>query len=219
MFKECQEAHVSMATSSPHYWARVRARENNPPPALPASATKTAMAGDEESDRRKPWSVDSLLVRQDWLNMDLSGQGFLSIAPQLCSYNFIQELFVNSNKLRSIPASIGQLRQLRHLDASFNMIESLPVELGMCTYLKTLLLFSNRLRDLPSELGTLHLLDTLGIEGNNDFDQQLKSELIEYGTRHVVCALRDKITRECNLSFWGGNVLVFKEGMCLGLDY
>jgi CCR4-NOT transcription complex subunit 6 len=136
-------------------------------------------------------------MRQDWHNMDVSGQGFCTIPPQLCAYNFIQELFINSNKIKAIPPAIGQLRQLRHLDASYNMIETLPVELGMCTYLKNLLLFNNRLRELPSELGTLHLLDMLGIEGNPEFDYALKAELMEHGTKFVISSLREKILRAC----------------------
>jgi CCR4-NOT transcription complex subunit 6 len=193
VLKECHDAHASMQAGSPHYWARVRARENDPVP-VPA-ASKTA-DGEEGDDRRKPWSVDSQTNRQDWYNMDLSGQGFFNIAPQLCAYHFIQELFINSNKIRSIPPAIGQLRQLRHLDASYNNIESLPVELGMCTYLKNLLLFHNRLRDLPFELGTLHLLEMLGIEGNPEFDRELKEELMKHGTKFVISSLREKIIRQ-----------------------
>jgi CCR4-NOT transcription complex subunit 6 len=134
--------------------------------------------------------VDKVMTRQDWHNMDMSGQGLRNLAPELFRYHFLNELYIASNKLTRLPNSIGQLRQLRHLDASYNQINELPPELGMCTYLKQLLLFNNNLQELPFELGSLHQLEMLGIEGN-PLEPNIKQEIIEKGTKSLINALME----------------------------
>ncbi len=61
----------------------------------------------------------------------------------------------------------------------------------MCTFLKQLLLFNNHIRTLPCELGSLHLLEMLGIEGN-PLSPDLKKEIMEKGTRHLIAYLREQ---------------------------
>lgn len=122
--------------------------------------------------------------------MDMSGQGLRNLAPELFRYQFLNELFLPSNKLTRLPKEIGELRQLRYLDCSYNQLSELPPELGMCTYLKHLLLFNNNIQELPFELGSLHLLEMLGIEGN-PLDPNVKQEIMEKGTKNLVNALRE----------------------------
>lgn len=129
--------------------------------------------------------MDVGVKRQDWHNMDLSGQGLRVLAPALFNYTFLNELYVASNKISYIPPAIGQLRFLTHLDASNNMLTELPPELGMCVYLKNLMVFDNNIRTLPNELGSLYMLEVLGIEGN-PLDSGMKQELMEKGTKSLI---------------------------------
>lgn len=192
MHKEAERAHSAMTDQQqPHYYARLKASENRGIVGPPPSSSRTLADGESDlEDRRRPYNLDKETKRQDWHNMDMSGQGLRNLAPELFRYQFLNELYIASNKLTRLPKEIGELRQLRHLDASYNQITELPAELGMCTYLKHLLLFNNHIQDLPFELGSLHLLDMLGIEGN-PLDQAWKQELMEKGTKAVVNALRE----------------------------
>ncbi|KAG6060476.1 Glucose-repressible alcohol dehydrogenase transcriptional effector [Claviceps sp. LM77 group G4] len=192
MHKEAERAHSAMTDQQqPHYFARLKASENRgivcPPP---SSGRLIADAENDPDDRRRPYLLEQETTRQDWHNLDMSGQGLRNLALELFHYKFLNELYIASNKLTKLPKEIGELRQLRHLDASHNQISELPAELGMCTYLKHLLLFNNDIRDLPSEMGSLHLLEMLGIEGN-PLDPAWKQELMEKGTKSVITTLKE----------------------------
>jgi CCR4-NOT transcription complex subunit 6 len=192
MHKEAERAHAAMTDQQqPHYYARLKASENRGISGPPPSTAKAQTDGEGDSlDRRRPLNLDREPRRQDWYNMDMSGQGLRNLAPELFRYQFLNELFLPSNKLTRLPKEIGELRQLRYLDCSFNQLSDLPPELGMCTYLKHLLLFNNNIQELPYELGSLHLLEMLGIEGN-PLDPNVKQEIMEKGTKSLVNALRE----------------------------
>ncbi|EFX00204.1 transcriptional effector [Grosmannia clavigera kw1407] len=194
MHKEAETANIAMVEQNQaNYYARLKASENKgiggPSPILNNSSLN--VDGDAE-DVRRTWTIEKKSNRrQDWHNLDLSGQGLRALSPQLFHYDFLQELYIASNKLTVLPAAIGSLRQLRLLEASNNQISELPVELGMCTFLKQLLLFNNNIRTLPYELGSLHMLEMLGIEGN-PLDPELKKEIIEKGTKSLIVYLREQ---------------------------
>ncbi|KFY49373.1 hypothetical protein V495_00615 [Pseudogymnoascus sp. VKM F-4514 (FW-929)] len=184
VYKETERAHSIMVDQhAPNYYARTKGHENRSIPAEPA-------ANEDTEDRGRPSNQDGPIRRQDWHNMDISGQGLRVLAPPLFAYTFLNELYIGSNKITHIPASIGKLRQLRYLDASNNQLSDLPPELGMCVYLKHLLLFDNDLRTLPNELGSLYHLEMLGIEGN-PLEVGLKREIMENGTKALVLHLRE----------------------------
>lgn len=192
LHKEAERAHAAMVEQQqPHYYARLKASENRGIGGPPPGTGRTQADGEDDSiDRRRPLASESNENRQDWHNLDMSGQGLRNLSNELFRYQFLNELFIASNKLTRLPKEIGELRQLRHLDASFNQISELPPELGMCTFLKQLLLFNNNIQELPFELGSLHLLDMLGIEGN-PLEPNTKQEIMEKGTKSLVNALRE----------------------------
>ncbi|KAK0720321.1 Endonuclease/exonuclease/phosphatase [Lasiosphaeris hirsuta] len=190
--KEAERAHVAMTEQhQPHYYARLKAPENRGIGGASLGSGNSASAGDGEDDRRRPWSIDKSNKRQDWHNLDMSGQGLRVLSPALFSYQFLQELYIASNRLTYLPSDIGKLRHMRVLEASNNMISELPPEIGMCTNLKSLLLFDNQIRDLPFELGSLYLLEMLGIEGN-PLNPTMKEEIMERGTKSLVNMLREQ---------------------------
>jgi CCR4-NOT transcription complex subunit 6 len=192
LHKESERAHATMTDQhQPHYYARLKAPENRGIGGAPLGSGGSGSAVDGEDDRRRPWSLDKSKKRQDWHNLDMSGQGLRVLAPALFGYEFLQELYIASNRLTYLPAEIGRLRHLRLLEASNNLISELPPEIGMCTNLKSLLLFDNQIRDLPFELGSLYLLDMLGIDGN-PLNPSLKEEVMERGTKSLVNTLLEQ---------------------------
>lgn len=191
LFEESKQAHRAMTEQNqPHYYARLKASENRGI-AGPSPTSGKNNGDDEADDRRRPYSLEAKKERQNWHNMDLSGQGLRNLAPALFRYQFLHDLFIASNRLQTLPPAIGQLRQLRYLNVSFNQIKILPPELGMCTYLNQLLLFENQIATLPFELGSLHLLEVLGIEGN-PLDQDMKQEIMEKGTKSLINLLKEQ---------------------------
>lgn len=189
--KSAERANATMTDAhQPHYWARLKAGENKELFNAQTPGGTSAPSSGVEDDRRRPWAMDKSPKRQDWHNLDMSGQGLRSLSPALFCYEFLQELYIASNRLTSLPAEIGQLRQLRLLEASFNSITELPPELGMCTSLKQLFLFDNQIRELPHELGSLYLLEMLGIDGN-PLASNLKDEIMERGTKSLISYLRE----------------------------
>ncbi|KAL2134573.1 hypothetical protein VTI74DRAFT_11467 [Chaetomium olivicolor] len=186
LYKEAERAHATMTEQhQPHFYARLKAAENRGIGGASLAGADAAPSADGEDDRRRPWSLEKSNKRQDWYNLDMSGQGLRVLAPPLFAYEFLQELYIASNKLTYLPAEIGRLRQLRHLDASHNLISELPPEIGMCTPLETLYLFNNQIRDLPTELGSLHKLEMLGLEGN-PLNSKLKEEFMAGSTKSLI---------------------------------
>ncbi|XP_061417329.1 LOW QUALITY PROTEIN: volume-regulated anion channel subunit LRRC8A-like [Lethenteron reissneri] len=101
----------------------------------------------------------------------------------------LERLYLNRNKLQSIPAQLSCCRRLRHLELSRNLlteipreirgltslqhlaltgnkIEALPLELFECRRLRVLMLGHNALTCLPPGIGALTSLSLLELTGN-----------------------------------------------------
>ncbi|RYP69553.1 hypothetical protein DL771_006068 [Monosporascus sp. 5C6A] len=191
-YKEAERAHQTMTEQhQPHYFARLRASENKGISPVPTTNTAESTLEGEE-DRGRPVNIEKSLDRQDWLNLDFSGQGLRNVSLTLFNhYDFLTELYLASNNLQYLPPQIGQLRSLRHLDVSYNQLSELPPELGMCTPLRQLLLYNNNIQSLPFELGALHFLEMLGIHGN-PLNAELKQKLVEEGTKSLITYLKEQ---------------------------
>jgi Leucine-rich repeat (LRR) protein len=75
----------------------------------------------------------------------------------------LTHLSVSANKLRYLPAEIGNLKKLTHLLLADNCLESLPVTLTQCSQLEVLKLALNYLgqvdlADFALQLPNLHTL-------------------------------------------------------------
>ena len=58
----------------------------------------------------------------------------------------LEELLLDGNKLKLIPAFFGNFTKLKHLDVSFNQLDTISSELGNCQNLVDLTLSSNDLK-------------------------------------------------------------------------
>ena len=65
-----------------------------------------------------------------------------------------------------VPAAIGRLSALRHLNLYCNELMSLPAEIGQLTSLVELYLEAIQLTSLPAEIGQLTSLERLDLRGN-----------------------------------------------------
>lgn len=128
--------------------------------------------------------------KQLWCQLDLTGQGLVNLSPKLFQYDFLESLYLNNNKLSSVPSIICKLTGLRVLDLSNNKINEVPPELGLSFNLRFLYLFDNNIKTLPNEFGNLIELIFLGIEGN-PLDLKYANLLAEKGTKELISYIRD----------------------------
>jgi CCR4-NOT transcription complex subunit 6 len=185
---QLQLAAESRQASSPHYYARVMAQQSKGIQILPSQAD----ASEQGADGRNGTVAGKSASRQGWNALDFGGQGLRAMATSLFSYGFLEKLYLNHNKLKTLPPAIGQLRKLTHLDLSGNELTELPEEIGMLSNLKKLYLFDNNIRNLPYEMGYLYRLETLGIEGN-PLDDVFKSQIMKDGTKALIKYLKEEM--------------------------
>ena len=92
----------------------------------------------------------------------------------------------------AVPAEIGRLSALRHLNLYGNQLTSLPAEIGQLTSLKVLHLYENQLTSVPAGIGQLAALEELSLT-----DNQLTSVPAEIGqltSLKVLYLFRNQLT-------------------------
>ncbi|KAE8148306.1 glucose-repressible alcohol dehydrogenase transcriptional effector [Aspergillus avenaceus] len=186
--QQLQLAAESRQASSPHYYARAVAQQTKGIQIAPSQPEPQENGHDMKNGLTKKKTVS----RQGWHALDFGGQGLRALSTSLFNYRFLEKLYLNHNKLKVLPSTIGHLRKLEHLDLSGNDLTELPEEIGMLTSLKKLYLFDNNIRTLPYEMGYLYRLDTLGIEGN-PLNEILKSHIMKEGTKALIRYLREEM--------------------------
>jgi len=104
----------------------------------------------------------------------LSNQGLNKIPSYVFNQTSLEELNVSNNNLSgSIQSQIGNLVNLKILNASNNLMTGVPAEVGQLQKLEVLNLSNNKLTGLPNELGNLKNLKTLNISGNQYSQQDI----------------------------------------------
>ena len=154
-------------------------------------------AGGEERNRAMPVSDTS---RQDWIALDLSGQGLRALSSRLEHYSFLTKLYLDHNSLGRIDPLICRLRKLTHLDVSRNGILEIPPEIGMLVNLRELSVIDNGLRTLPPEMGHLFKLDMLAIEGN-PLEEDIKDRIMHFGTKALITYFREEYPQDFGRKF------------------
>ena len=97
------------------------------------------------------------LGRQPW---------FYNLDSALVNPEKVYKLSLDGQKIKSLPAEIGQLVNLQVLNLSDNKLKTLPVELGDLKNQHILSIYNNKLRWLPSELTNLENLQVLYLGRN-----------------------------------------------------
>jgi Leucine-rich repeat (LRR) protein len=98
----------------------------------------------------------------DLRNNDLTG----AVPPELGDLWNLENTNLSSNRLSSLPATIGRLARLRVLIVHSNRLQALPAELGLLTDLEYLSASRNLITELPEEIGNLAQLRWLYLEEN-----------------------------------------------------
>jgi len=78
----------------------------------------------------------------------------------------LQRINLNWNFLTELPESIGEFEQVQVLDLEGNRLTDLPQSIANLTRLQTLMLGGNNLSALPESIGQLKNLRILGLHGN-----------------------------------------------------
>lgn len=74
---------------------------------------------------------------------------------------------MNTNHLKTLPESIGQLESLKTLDLYMNKLKTLPETVGNLQSIQTLYLSVNQLKTLPKSIGNLKSLKKLELKRNS----------------------------------------------------
>jgi internalin A len=112
--------------------------------------------------------------REQWEELDLSGQGMTELPPALRQLRQLKRLKLGydrkkhrRNYLTALPDWLGQLTNLQSLDLSRNKLADLPEWLGQLTNLQSLNLGHNNFTALPGWMGQLTNLQSLDLSGNH----------------------------------------------------
>ena len=91
---------------------------------------------------------------------------YYSLKKALRNPERVRVLKLTNGDLKTIPTTIGQLRNLEILELSHNQLRSLPEEMGDLHELRELWLDYNQLEYLPSSMVKLHNLEVLWVDHN-----------------------------------------------------
>ncbi|TFJ97616.1 histone-lysine N-methyltransferase EHMT2 [Platysternon megacephalum] len=89
-----------------------------------------------------------------------------TLPSQLFLCTKLRCLDLSNNGIQVIPPEVGVLQNLQYFAISSNSVETLPDELFFCKKLKTLMVGHNKLSTLSPRLGNLSLLSKLELKGN-----------------------------------------------------
>jgi len=98
--------------------------------------------------------------------LNLSNQNIKSLPAEIGRLTNLRELILYNNQMTSVPKELGQLTNLTELWLDTNQLTSVPKELGQLTNLMSLYLYGNQLTSVPKELGQLTNLRKLVLSGN-----------------------------------------------------
>ena len=96
----------------------------------------------------------------------LDDQRIKSLPTEIGQLTNLTKLRLYKNQLTSVPKELGQLKNLNWLDLSNNQLTSVPKELGQLKNLEVLSLGGNQLASVPKELGQLKNLNGLDLSNN-----------------------------------------------------
>jgi hypothetical protein len=79
----------------------------------------------------------------------------------------LRKLALDQNKLRALPAELGECDEMEELTASSNRIEYLPIELAHLRRLRVLNLADNKIAVVPLDFADCEFLEELDLTSND----------------------------------------------------
>lgn len=110
--------------------------------------------------------VPSTTDTTNWQVLDMSNMALVSVSPAITLYSQVKALYLQHNRLVTLPVEMCTMPNLQCLDLSYNNLAWLPAEIGQLVSLKELLLSHNQLQTLPVEVGRLFRLHKLTLDEN-----------------------------------------------------
>lgn len=141
--------------------------------AISVLATGCSLSGVKLSNEPATVNTNQGEVKTD-VNLDLSSRNLEKLEMSVFEKSELESLNISSNNLSdALPSQIGNLKNLKVLNASNNSFTGVPAELGQLTKLEVLDFSNNNLTGLPNELGELKNLKKFNISGNEFSKQDL----------------------------------------------
>lgn len=103
---------------------------------------------------------------QNLEELNLSGNIFNTIPPEIIDIKSLKSLYMGGNHLEDLPRDIWKLERLEILYLGGNNLKDIPAEMGRLHYLKSLVLCENQLQSLPSTISCLRRLRSLSLHKN-----------------------------------------------------
>lgn len=110
-------------------------------------------------------SLDAIRALPSLRQLNVAGNKLASFPWDLTSAGSMQALFLNRNRIETVPAAIRAWQSLHTLVLSDNRIWDVASEIGLCRELESLYLRRNVLAQLPASMRALPL-ERLAISGN-----------------------------------------------------
>ncbi|KAE8672195.1 RING/U-box superfamily protein isoform 1 [Hibiscus syriacus] len=134
------------------------------------SSAKASFFSDENSREKLNLMKTAALIenaaRTGGVVLDLRGKLMDQIEWLPVSIGKLKDLDLHVNRLKSLPASFGNLTNLVNLDLSSNEFTHLPESIGNLSSLKRLIVEKNELEELPYTMGNCSSLSELRLDFN-----------------------------------------------------
>ena len=112
---------------------------------------------------RKYNLVNGIVVK-DRMVVGLRFVGLMIFPIEICHLETLKTLYLNLNKIPSLPEAIGNLQSLEVLNLSDNRLSSLPLTLGNLQSLNQLSLANNQFSIIPEPIRHLESLQVLNFD-------------------------------------------------------
>ncbi|GLH14321.1 Protein lap4 [Gryllus bimaculatus] len=116
------------------------------------------LSGPDISKKIEQGGIHRALFSLKGLNFLQCSDTCLEVVPDdIGKLENLTSLLLHSNKITSLPSTIGKLTKLKLLDVSSNRLEYVPREISQLGQLTSLNLTANALKDIPSLIGNTKL--------------------------------------------------------------
>ena len=119
-------------------------------------------------------SLEGLCVGWRWRRLDLSGNKLKELPAWLGELQYMQEFRASRNKLIAFPEAICRWRALKRLDLSRNALTALPKCMGQLKQLVSLDAWDNDLADFPKELSGMDALRFLDLRNIQYSEEEME---------------------------------------------